>query len=391
MAEELAYVLITPYTIGKSRTGGVIGRIIGRTGLDLVAARMFGPSRKLVEEYAELVRNDQESAAEERDILADYILRALAPDEASGRPRRVLMLLFWGEDAIRKVREVTGSARYSMDSARTVREIYGDFITGGGGEVLYIEPAVLIGNGPQSVAAGLRLWSRYSTPDGGIIMQGVDVPEDEGVERTLVIIKPDNFRVPSVRPGSIIDTFSGSGLRIVGAKVHRMSVAEAEEFYGPVRGVLREKLRGRVAELAGKALRSELGCEIPVELQEKIGEMLAPVYGDHQFNEIVQFMTGYWPPDCAPAEKQKPGRERCLALVYAGPDAVRKIREILGPTDPRKAQPGSVRREFGRDVMVNAAHASDSPDNAVREMRILRVDEDTITPWVEKMELVEGS
>ena len=69
MAEELAYVLITPYTIGKSRTGGVIGRIIGRTGLDLVAARMFGPSRKLVEEYLKAARPDkwralQQSASE---------------------------------------------------------------------------------------------------------------------------------------------------------------------------------------------------------------------------------------------------------------------------------------------------------------------------------------
>jgi len=65
-------------------------------------------------------------------------------------------------------------------------------------------------------------------------------------------------------------------------------------------------------------------------------------------------------------------------------DAVRKIRTLLGPTDPSKASPGSVRREFGSDIMVNAAHASDSPANAEREMRIIRVEEDTIAPWVEK-------
>jgi len=45
-----------------------------------------------------------------------------------------------------------------------------------------------------------------------------------------------------------------------------------------------------------------------------------------------------------------------------------KIREVLGPTDPAKAPPGSIRREFGSTIMVNAAHASDSPDNARREM-----------------------
>ena len=52
--------------------------------------------------------------------------------------------------------------------------------------------------------------------------------------------------------------------------------------------------------------------------------------------------------------------------------------------DPSKAKPGSVRREFGSDVMVNAAHASDSSENARREMRIVRVEEDTIRPWVDK-------
>jgi len=43
-----------------------------------------------------------------------------------------------------------------------------------------------------------------------------------------------------------------------------------------------------------------------------------------------------------------------------------------------------VRREFGSDTMVNAAHASDSPQNAKREMEITRVEEDTIRPWIDK-------
>ena len=61
-----------------------------------------------------------------------------------------------------------------------------------------------------------------------------------------------------------------------------------------------------------------------------------------------------------------------------------KIRNLLGATDPNKAQPGSVRREFGLDVMVNAAHASDSVENAEREIGIIKVDEDLITPWVSR-------
>ena len=60
--------------------------------------------------------------------------------------------------------------------------------------------------------------------------------------RTLVIIKPDNWRYPSSRPGNIIDMLSRTGLRIVGCKLYRMSVEEALEFYGPVKNALREKL-----------------------------------------------------------------------------------------------------------------------------------------------------
>ncbi len=50
-----------------------------------------------------------------------------------------------------------------------------------------------------------------------------------------------------------------------------------------------------------------------------------------------------------------------------------KIREVLGPTDPTKAPGGTVRRDFGSNVMVNTAHASDSPENAQREMKIVKI------------------
>ncbi len=47
-AEELSYVIVTPYSMRKSRTGGIISRLISRTGLDLVGGRMFTPSKELV-------------------------------------------------------------------------------------------------------------------------------------------------------------------------------------------------------------------------------------------------------------------------------------------------------------------------------------------------------
>ena len=95
-------------------------------------------------------------------------------------------------------------------------------------------------------------------------------------------------------------------------------------------------------------------------------------------------MAGRSPADCDPNGLIQPGTEKCIAVVYEGPEAVRKIRDVLGPTDPSKAPPGSIRREFGSSIMVNAAHASDSEDNARREIGIVRVGENTFKQVIEE-------
>ena len=79
-----------------------------------------------------------------------------------------------------------------------------------------------------------------------------------------------------------------------------------------------------------------------------------------------------------------PAREKCIAIVYEGVEAVRKIRDVLGPTDPSKAPPGSIRREFGQTIMVNAAHASDSEENAKREIGIINVPENNFRRVIEE-------
>ena len=382
MAKELAFVLINPYTVAKSRTGGVIARYISRTGLDFVAARMFAPHAQLAEAFAAQIRGDAEIDPLIRPLLADYVAREYGPDPATGQRRRVMMLLFEGENAIQLVKDVTGPIR-PTNSGESVRDTFGDYILDPAGAVKYLEPAVFIGPNPHATGEALKLWAKYSVECGGIVDTAGDVAQGESTERALVILKPDNFRFASARPGLIIDIFSRSGLRIVGAKIHRMTVAEAEEFYGPVRDVLREKLKGQVAERAAKAVAAELGMEIPEALKGTLGEMLGPMFGDNQFYQIVQFMTGRWGEGLVDEEKAKPGTLRCLLLVYAGPNAISRIRSILGPTDPSKALPGSVRREFGQDIMVNAAHASDSVENGQREMRITKVGDETIRPWVE--------
>ena len=343
MAKELAFVLINPYTVSKSRTGGVIARYISRTGLDLVAARMFAPHAQLAAAFAAQIRGDLEIEPVVRPLLADYVEREYGPDPATGQRRRVMMLLFEGENAIQLVKDVTGPIR-PTNSGESVRDTFGDYILDPAGAVKYLEPAVFIGPNAHAVGETLKLWAKYSAECGGLVDAAGDVAQGASTEEALVILKPDNFRFASARPGLIIDIFSRSGLRIVGAKIHRMTVAEAEEFYGPVRDVLREKLKGKVAERAAKAVAAELGMEVSEEVKGALGDLLGPRFGDNQFYQIVQFMTGRWGEGLVDEEKAKPGTLRCLLLVYAGPNAISRIRSILGPTDPSKALPGSVRR-----------------------------------------------
>ena len=384
MASELAFALINPYTIAKSRTGGVIGRLMSRTGLDLAAARMFGPSAELAARYTESLLQNSEADPEIARMLSDYVRKNYAPDPATGRRRRVILLLFEGENAIQKIREATGHLRAGWVGGETIRDTYGDFILDDSGHVRYFEPAVLVGPSVERAASVLRLWAEYANTDAGLIDHGQDVPDSEGVQSTLVLIKPDNFRFPSVRPGHIIDLLSRSGLRIVGLRKFCMTVAQAEEFYGPVRAQLRQKFKSIAGQHAGEMLAKEFGTDISEDLKAVIGEHLGPEVGDRKFEEIVRFMTGFLPSQVAEADKAKTGSENCLALVYKGMSAVEKIRYLLGPTDPAKAQPGSVRREFGSDIMVNAAHASDSPESAARELGIVDVEQDTIREWVDK-------
>ncbi len=383
MAKELGFVLITPHSLRKSRTGGIIGRFSRIEGLEFVASRMFGPSQKLVDKYVDLLRNNPDINEDKRDVLADYALHALAPAPDTGRPHRAMLLLFEGEDAISKIYETAGSFDDSKESADTVRGTHGEYVRNHAGELIYFEPAVLVAPTVASASHTLALWMKYAETDGGIVDNALSLPE-EGSQKTLVIIKPDNFRFPSSRPGNIVDLFSHSGLRIIGAQVHRMSMTEAKEFYGPVQAVLREKLAGHAVDRALSALKNEFDFEMPDDVVQALNTTLGPDYGDNQFYEIMQFMTGLWLPDVPESEMDAAGKARCLVLIYAGENAVDKIRTILGPTDPSKAHPGSVRKEYGSNIMVNAAHASDSPENAVRELEILKPERNALKKWFEQ-------
>jgi hypothetical protein len=96
----------------------------------------------------------------------------------------------------------------------------------------------------------------------------------------------------------------------------------------------------------------------------------------YEFSQIVKYMTGLDPKDVPLADRNKPGKHLALALLYRGLNAVETIRERLGVTDPAIAAEGTIRSDFGQNIVQNAAHASDSLENAVRERKIIGLYDD---------------
>ncbi len=384
MAQELAFVVVTPHTIRKSRTGSVIGRLLSLTNAELIATRLFATCRDMAERYAATIRPGVNPDEEQhRQQIREYILRSFSPDP-DGRRHRSLVLVFRGENAFADIKRVVGNMRVNTDTGETVRDTYGELIYNADGSLRYFEPAVLIPDSPETVVSDLDIWVKCSEAEP-TLLAGVPVYRNpDRVQQTLVMIKPDSWRARSSRPGAVIDMFSRTGLRMIGMKLNYMSVAQALEFYGPVEEVLQRKLAPVAARRALAAVKAELGFSLPRGSLKKLVDLVGVPYARHQFEEIVNFMTGRRPSDCTRDELREDGLVKSLVIVYEGEEAVGKIRDVLGPTDPSKAPGGTVRSEFGSNIMVNTAHASDSPENAAREIGVLRMQENSFGPMVRR-------
>ncbi len=386
MAIELSYVLITPHSIVKSRTGGIIARILSRTDVELVSAQIFAPEESLVQEFADSINDHDLYGLPEKkaQLFRDYILENLMPSD--GRRHRTMLLLFKGEDAREKIYKICGGlyeVRYidhGETAGETVRDTYADIIWADKEKtvVKYFEPAVIVARTKESIAFTLKMFSKYLKTQPNIV-ENMKHLNPVNIERTLVIIKPDNWNYASSRPGSIIDMFSRTGLRIIGCKMFRMSVAQALEFYGPVKDVLIEKLSESIGEKAIKSLEKQFDFHMTSETRKTICNSFGKDFAVDQFESIVEFMSGTKPSHCQESELEDPGKVKCMVLIYEGENAVDRIRQVLGATDPTKAEGGTIRKEFGSNVMVNSAHASDSAENAKREMGIIKVDENTLS------------
>jgi nucleoside diphosphate kinase len=372
MADELAYVMITPYSLHKSRTGGIIGRLVSLSKLDLVGIHMLAPSDAWVDEYLALLRkSDLGNPA--RQAFIQYVDENLRRDNPQGLSNRCMVLLFRGDRALdHLVEDVVGQAGPKV-TGHTVRGTYGDFQNAPDGKIRYFEPAVICGPDPETVREELSLFARGAVTDGGVIESAVSFPPDaKNVQTELVILKPENFEKRSRRPGNIVDVFSRTGLYIVGAKLLSMSAAQGEAFYEPLLEVFRDRLQFLIENTMRERLQGAFDFALPDEFYKTANRMLADANARAEFAKIVHYMTGVDPRKVrSEEERNRPGPGRCLALLYRGEDAIQKIRYWLGATNPDQAESGTVRSDFGRDLMRNAAHASDSPENAQRERQII--------------------
>jgi len=380
MATELSYLVMTPYTLNKSRTGGIIARLLSRSGLELVGARVLAPTAAFADAYAELLqRQCVKEYPELARHLAEYVRERFPPRE--GKYRRALLLLFRGENACAKLHEVTGPLVPGSMAGMTIRDTYADLIYDEDGKPLFFEPAALIARTPEAAREHLKLLADFCDSQPNVVGEPLQTGEDTS-ERTLVILKPDNWGLSSPRPGNVIDMMGRSGLRIVGCKIYHMSVTEALEFYGPVKDALRGKLAGKIGKQARELLEKQFNVSLGLADEEALTKIAGVSFADDQFAQIVKFMSGVKPSLCPKEDWDKPGSATTLALIYQGKDSINRIRDVLGPTDPSKAPEGTIRREFGSNVMVNTAHASDSQESAQREMRIIKIENNDLSSIV---------
>ena len=385
--EELSYILVTPYTILKSRTGGVFARLLANPEIELVAAQMIAPSQELTNEYAEGLRDTvSKRNPQAAQWFYDYVIRAFSPTE--GRRHRVLMLVFKGKNVTEKLFSIAGDITTSADTriekitGETIRDTYADLVISRSTDrVRYFEPAVLTPPAQKFALPRLKMFADFAEKESNIV-ENVTYENPEKIERTLVIIKPENWIFPSAKPGNIIDMLSRTGLRIIGCKVYQMSQEEALEFYGAVKDVLREKLAPVIAKKAKLALEKEFDIILDDVCIPALTDTVGQTFSDNEFYKIVEFMSGKRPDKAY--SKDFENKTKCMLLVYEGENAVSKIRRVLGPTDPTKAPGGTIRREFGTNIMVNTAHASDSPENAKREMDIVKISENNLSKIVKE-------
>lgn len=381
MKKELTYALITPYSLLKSRTGGIISRLLSLSDLELVGARMYTPSDKFLDEYIKTIET-QKMKTMWKNAMIDYVNNMLRKNNKLGMANRAMLLLFEGKNAVDVLHNnVIGSASDPL-RGNTIRGTYGDSILDGNGKVEYFEPAVLTSADKATNISQLKLFAKYSLSDGGILEKAVKFPKNKKPEISLIILKP--FEKHDPRTGNIIDMISRTGFYMVGAKLLDLSTKQAEEFYGPVKDFFNssfdDKFKPKLVEnLRASLNQKDFSFELTDEILNKMADQMKKPTVEGEFGKILQYMTGSAPSAFAETKKTDGKHTICLALLYQGINTIKIIRELLGATDPKKAKYSSIRRFYGLDILRNAVHASDSPENVIRERKIIGFNKDKTT------------
>ncbi len=150
MRDELTYALITPYSLLKSRTGGIISRLLFLSNLEFAGARLFAPSDEFVDRYIDILRSNRKMDGPVTDLFVNYINDNFRRNNRLGISNRTMLLLFRGANAVEHFRrDVIGSFSAEVQGD-TVRGTYGDYLVGKDGKVEFFEPAVLVGAEPES-------------------------------------------------------------------------------------------------------------------------------------------------------------------------------------------------------------------------------------------------
>jgi nucleoside-diphosphate kinase len=143
------------------------------------------------------------------------------------------------------------------------------------------------------------------------------------VETTLVLLKPDCLAAKHC--GDVVTRFEQAGLEIVGCKMVLLNHALLAEHY---------------AHIADQ-----------------------PFY---------------------PAVREFMQSSPVIVLALSGEGAILRVRELIGPTDSRKAAKGTIRGDYGRDSMLNMVHASDSPENGAVELKRFFTDLELFEPVLKR-------
>jgi nucleoside-diphosphate kinase len=133
------------------------------------------------------------------------------------------------------------------------------------------------------------------------------------MEKTLVLVKPDAMQ--RNLGGAILARFESAGLRLAALKMLKVDEALANKHY-------------------------------------------AVHIGKPFFKDLLEFITSY----------------PIIAAVFEGENAVEKSRQTMGATNPEKAEPGTIRKDFGLDIQRNSVHGSDSRENAEIEIKLYFTD-----------------